>query len=69
LNMQEEFIAWKQRCKFIESLDELNCNRIKRPQLSIGLRQSIIAHIVRLENMKNSVRGRFVHVGYNAARR
>jgi len=62
LNTREEYIAWEQRCdEFIESLDERS--RIKHPRLSIGIRQSLVAQIARLENLKDSVRGRFVHVG------
>ncbi|KYN28570.1 hypothetical protein ALC57_02011 [Trachymyrmex cornetzi] len=62
LNTRDEYVAWKHRCdKFIESLEEQS--RIKRPQLSIGNRQSVIACIARLESLKDSVRGRFVHVG------
>ena len=62
LNTSEEFIEWEQRCdEFIESLEERS--RVKRPRLTIGERQSVIACIARLEELKNSVRGRFVHVG------
>ncbi|KYN21953.1 hypothetical protein ALC57_05665 [Trachymyrmex cornetzi] len=61
LNTREEYVAWEQRCdEFIESLEEQS--RIKRPRLSIGNRQSVIACIARLESLKGSVRGRFVHV-------
>jgi len=56
LNTREEYIAWKQRCdEFIESLDERS--RIKHPRLSIGNRQSLVAQIVRLESLKDSVHG------------
>jgi len=62
LNTQEEFIAWEHRCdEFIESLEEQS--RIKRPRLSIGAKQSLVARIARLENLKDAVRGRFVQVG------
>ncbi|XP_077256530.1 uncharacterized protein LOC143894260 [Temnothorax americanus] len=62
LNSREEFTAWEQRCdEFIESLEEQG--RIKRPRLSIGLKQSLIARIARIEGLKDSVRQRFVHVG------
>jgi len=48
--------AWERRCdEFIESLEEQS--RIKRPRLSIGVKQSLVA---RLENLKDAVRGRFV---------
>jgi len=62
LNTREEYIAWEQRCdEFIESLEEQS--RIKRPRLSIGVKQSLVARIARLENLKDSVCGRFVQVG------
>jgi len=62
LNTQEEFITWERRCdEFIESLEEQS--RIKRPRLSIGVKQSLVARIARLENLKDAVRGRFVQVG------
>ncbi|KYN19884.1 hypothetical protein ALC57_07777 [Trachymyrmex cornetzi] len=62
LNTREKYVAWEQRCdEFIESLEEQS--RIKRPRLSIGNRQSVIACIARFERLKDSVRGRFVHVG------
>ncbi|KYN28709.1 hypothetical protein ALC57_01875 [Trachymyrmex cornetzi] len=61
LNTREEY-AWEQHCdKFIESLEEQS--RIKRPRLSIGNRQSVIACIARFESLKDLVRGRFVKVG------
>jgi len=49
-------------------LDERS--RIKHPRLSIGIRQ-LVAQIARLESLKDSVRGRFVHAGaeYNAGLR
>jgi len=63
LNTQEEFITWERRVcdEFIESLEEQS--RIKRPRLSIGVKQSLVAHIARLENLKDAKRGRFVQVG------
>jgi len=62
LNTREEYIAWEQRCdEFIELLDEHS--RIKRSRLSIGNRQSLVARIARVEGLKDSVRGRFVHAG------
>jgi len=62
LNTQEEYLAWEQRCDdFIESLEEQS--RIKRSRLSIGIRQSLVARIARLENLKDAVRERFVQVG------
>jgi len=60
LNMREEYVTWKQRCDvFIESLEEQS--RVKR--LSIGIKQSLIARIARLESFKESVRDCFVQVG------
>jgi len=38
-------------------------SQIKRPCLSIGNRQSLVARIARVEDLKDSVRGRFVHAG------
>ncbi|XP_039313275.1 uncharacterized protein LOC120359529 [Solenopsis invicta] len=62
LNTSEEFIAWEQQCdEFIELLEERS--RVKRLRLTIGERQSAIAHIARLEGLKDSVRRRFMHVG------
>ncbi|XP_077282349.1 uncharacterized protein LOC143908531 [Temnothorax americanus] len=67
LNSREDFAAWEQRCdEFIESLEEQS--QIKRPRLSIdqssiGLKQSLVACIARLEGLKDLVRQRFVHVG------
>ncbi|XP_071652526.1 uncharacterized protein [Temnothorax longispinosus] len=57
LNSKEDFAAWEQRCdEFIESLEEQS--RIKRPRLSIdqssiGLKQSLVACIARLEGLKD----------------
>ncbi|KYN11400.1 hypothetical protein ALC57_16451 [Trachymyrmex cornetzi] len=62
LGTREKYIAWEQRCdNFIESVEEQS--RAKRPRLSIGKRQSVITCIARLESLKDTVRGRFVHVG------
>jgi len=49
-----------------KSLEEQSS--IKRPRLPIGIRQSLIAHIARLESLKDSVRRRFMQVsaGYSA---
>ncbi|KYQ59131.1 hypothetical protein ALC60_01859 [Trachymyrmex zeteki] len=61
LNTREEFLTWEQRCnEFIELLEEQS--RFKRPRLSIS-KQSLIARIARLENLKDSVHERFVQVG------
>ncbi|KYM80080.1 hypothetical protein ALC53_09471 [Atta colombica] len=45
----------------------LEQSRVKRPQLSIGIK-SLIARIARLESFKDSVHDRFVQVGtgYNS---
>lgn len=62
MNSPEEYIVWEQQCdEFIELLEEQS--RIKRPRLAIGVRQSLVAQIARLENLKNAVRRRFVHAG------
>jgi len=51
LNTPEEYLAWEQRCdESIDSLDEHS--QIKRPRSSIGERQSLVAHITRLESLK-----------------
>jgi len=59
LNMREEYVAWERCDVFIESLEEQS--RVKR--LSIGIKQSLIARIARLESFKESVRDCFVQVG------
>jgi len=61
LNTQEDYIAWEQQCD--ELIKLLEHSRIKRLQLPIGNRQSLVAHIARVESLKDSVRGRFVHAG------
>jgi len=69
LNKREEYIAWEQRCdEFIESL--MNVAGLN-PRLSIGIRQSLVAQIARLEKLKDSVCERFVHAsaGYSAGLR
>jgi len=38
-------------------------SRIKHPRLLIGIKQSLVAQIARLESLKDSVCGRFVHAG------
>ncbi|XP_076638206.1 uncharacterized protein LOC143350178 [Colletes latitarsis] len=59
---QEEYLAWEERCnECIESLEEHS--RVKRPRLSIGVRQSLVARIAQLEGLKYSLRGRFVREG------
>ncbi|XP_076674681.1 uncharacterized protein LOC143372421 [Andrena cerasifolii] len=59
---REEYLAWEERRnECIESLEEHS--RVKRPRLSIGVRQSLVARIARLEGLKYSLRGRFVLEG------
>ena len=59
---REEYLAWEERCKeCIESLEEHS--RVKRPRLSIGVQQSLVAGIARLEGLKHSLRGYLVHEG------
>ena len=54
--------AWLQRCnECIERLEEL-C-RAKRPRLTVGHRQSMVARIARLAGAKTQLERRFVHVG------
>ncbi|XP_011700257.1 PREDICTED: uncharacterized protein LOC105457338 [Wasmannia auropunctata] len=61
LTNTRDFIAWEQRCdEFIESVNERS--RSKRPRLTTGAKQSLIAYITRAENLKESLRERFVHV-------
>ncbi|XP_072746064.1 uncharacterized protein [Anoplolepis gracilipes] len=62
INSVEEYFAWEVRCDdYIKSLEEQS--RIKRPRISIGYRQLLIAKIARLEGLKNALRKRFVHAG------
>jgi len=57
-----EFFAWLQRCdECIERLEERSC--AKRPQLSIGNRQSLVVSIARLEGAKTRLQRRFIHFG------
>ncbi|KMQ82801.1 hypothetical protein RF55_21829, partial [Lasius niger] len=59
-----EYFAWVQRCdEFIESLEVQS--RIKRPRLSIGNRQSLVARIARLEGAKTRLQRRFIPSGGN----
>ncbi|XP_039302752.1 uncharacterized protein LOC105206891 [Solenopsis invicta] len=54
--------AWLQRCEeCIEQLEELS--RAKRPRLTVGHRQSVVAKIARLASEKTLLERRFVHVG------
>jgi len=57
-----EYLAWLQRCnECIERLEERS--RAKRPQLSIGNRQSLVAEIARLEGAKTRLQRHFIHFG------
>jgi len=58
----EEFNVWEQQCdEYIESLEEHGRN--KHPRLSIGVMQSFVARIARIESLRDSTRQRFIHVG------
>jgi len=58
----EECFAWLQRCdECIEQLEKRS--RAKRPRLSIGNKQSLVARIARLENAKIQLQRRFIHFG------
>ncbi|KYN29108.1 hypothetical protein ALC57_01471 [Trachymyrmex cornetzi] len=60
-NLRECF-AWIEECnELINQLEE--CNHVKRPQLSIGCRQSLIATIARLEGTKTQFERQFLHFG------
>ncbi|XP_054008915.1 uncharacterized protein LOC128892496 [Hylaeus anthracinus] len=62
LTSQKEYLAWEERCnECLESLEEHS--RAKRPRLSIGVQQSLIARIARLDSLKYSLRRRFVYEG------
>ncbi|KMQ83004.1 hypothetical protein RF55_21207 [Lasius niger] len=68
VNSVEEYIVWETQCDAcIESLEDQS--RIKRPRLSIGNRQSLVARIARLEGLKNLLRRRFVHAGAGCSAR
>ena len=59
---REEYLAWEERCnEGIQSLEDQS--RVKRPRLSNGVRQSVVARIARLEGPEYSLRGRFVREG------
>jgi len=56
------YLAWLQRCdECIERLEERS--RAKRPRLSIGNRQSLVAGIARLEGANTRLQKRFIHFG------
>jgi len=57
-----ECFAWMQRCdECIEELEERSY--AKRPRLSIGNRQSLVAWIAQLEGAKIQLQRRFIHLG------
>jgi len=57
-----EYLAWLQRCdECIERLEERSCP--KRPRLSIGNSQSLVARIARFEGAKIRLQRRFIHFG------
>ncbi|XP_070161381.1 LOW QUALITY PROTEIN: uncharacterized protein [Polyergus mexicanus] len=57
-----EYFAWAQRCEeFIKQLEEHS--RVKRPRLSIGVRQSLVARIARVEGARTRLERRFIHSG------
>jgi len=57
-----EYFAWLQRCEdFIKQLEERS--RVKRPRLSIGNRQSLVAKIARHEGVKTRLQKRFIPSG------
>ena len=63
-----ECFAWLQRCdECIERLEEL-C-RAKRPRLTVGHRQSMVARIARLAGAKTRLERRFVHANGGYASR
>jgi hypothetical protein len=57
-----EYFAWAQRCEeFVTQLEELS--RVKRPRLSIGNRQSLVARIARLEGANTRLQRRIIYIG------
>ncbi|XP_070168836.1 uncharacterized protein [Polyergus mexicanus] len=59
-----EYFAWAQRCEeFIKQLEE--SSRIKRPRLSIGVWQSLVARIARLEGARTRLERQFIYSGGN----
>ena len=60
----DDYFGWLQRCdEYIESLEEQSRN--KRPRLSIGNRQSLVARIARLEGAKTRLQRQFIPSGGN----
>ncbi|KAL6420398.1 hypothetical protein ACFW04_014525 [Cataglyphis niger] len=54
-----EYFAWAQQCKeLIKQLEE--SSHIKCPRLSIGVRQSLVARITRLEGVKTRLQRQFI---------
>ncbi|XP_076671492.1 uncharacterized protein LOC143370356 [Andrena cerasifolii] len=59
---RDEHLAWEEQCsECLESLEEYS--RVKRPRLSIGVQQSLVARITHLEGLKYSLRKCFLHEG------
>lgn len=57
-----EYFTWVQQCdEYIQQLEE--CSSVKRPRLSTGNRQSIVATIARLTSLKAQLQRRFIHFG------
>ncbi|KMQ83064.1 hypothetical protein RF55_21035, partial [Lasius niger] len=57
-----EYFGWLQQCEeFITQLEERS--RVKRPRLSIGNRQSVVARIARLEGVKIRLQRQFIPSG------
>ena len=57
-----EYFAWVQRCdECVQRLEEHS--RVKRPRLSIGRKQSVVASIARLLGAKTLLERRFIHFG------
>ncbi|KAL6416963.1 hypothetical protein ACFW04_014757 [Cataglyphis niger] len=57
-----EYFAWAQRCEeIIKQLEEHS--RAKRPRLSIGVRQSLVARIARFEGVKTRLERQFISSG------
>ena len=54
--------TWIEECnEFIKHLEK--CNHVKRPRLSTGYRQSLIATIAQLEGTKTQLERQFLHFG------
>ena len=61
-----EYFTWAQRCEeVIKQIEEHSY--AKRPRLSIGHKQSLVARIARLEGARIRLEKRFIHSGGNYA--